>query len=189
MKQIITGLLCCCVLLVQAQDSVKTKSRIFFFSANQAMHIEGSAGGAFGAQSVNGVQFGKWSAGVGIGMDKYVMRSAPLFVHLRRQLPFARVPLYLYADGGLNVLWLDKSALNFSTNVDRKNGTYWDAGMQYHFVVRGRSALLFSLGYSEKTFSEEIDNLPWCNFGPCPPQKNIWDYRLRRILFKAGFQF
>ena len=162
------------------------KKRFSFFSTNQAIHLEGAAGSAFGVQTVNGIHYGGWGLGVGAGLDRYRTRSYPVFVHLRRQVPYVKIPLFLYGDLGRNYVWTVKEPSIWSMPTEYKHGFYWDAGVQYHLKLKNSTALAFSAGYSQKSFYEETAFTAWCVNGPCPESKNNREYQFRRISLKAG---
>lgn len=172
-----------------AQDSLSRKAKLAYFSTNQAIHLEGSAGSAFGVQTVHGLAFSGWALGAGFGMDNYRMRSLPLFVHLRRSIPVKRIPLFVYAEAGPNFIWARKDEVITLNNGQTKKGYYWDAGVQYQAPLRNKTFLVFSAGFSEKTYSESYTLPSWCGTPDCPEVKSAFDYKFRRLALKAGFGF
>ena len=68
---------------VKAQETPLLVSH-HFTSINKAGLLTGSAGQAANIQTINGLTWSKWFAGVGTGIDYYGTRSIPLFVDLRR---------------------------------------------------------------------------------------------------------
>jgi len=176
-------------LAAPAQSTV-IKDRPVFYSANQVGLLEGPAGSAFLAQTVNGVQCKGWSAGLGVGIDKYRERSISAFLQVRRSI-LKKQPLFLYADVGANILWPLAAEVEWQNWQNRKNkpGIYLDGGVQYQWKIRQRQAVLFSLGYSEKRYSWQTSVPSFCIDGTCPDQKNSWYYTFRRIAVKVGWKF
>lgn len=172
-----------------AQDSLSVKRNWAYFSTNQAIHYEGAAGSAFGLQTVHGVRYKGWGVGAGIGLDLYRMRSYPVFLHLRGRLPVKRIPLYLYAEGGPNFIWPRRDEAQNRNNDRTEKGYYWDGGLQYQIPLRNKTFLVFSAGYSEKTYSEVFFFPSWCGTPDCLEVNSKFDYRFRRLALKAGFGF
>lgn len=160
----------------------------FFYSANQIGLLEGSRGSAFLLQTVNGVQHRNWGLGLGVGIDKYGSRSIPVFLAIQRRLPAKRLPIFVYADAGLNIPWLYNAQTQW-VNSNTKNGLYFDGGLQYHWLMQKRKGLIFSLGYTEKRYREDQTTPVACITTPCPELKNTWWYTYRRIAAKAGWRF
>ena len=167
------------------------KVKPVFYSANQVGLLEGDAGSAFMVQTVNGVAYKSWAAGVGIGLDKYRDRSIPLFLQVKKSVFEKKLPLFLYADIGINMLWRTKDERGWQSWQNRNDnvGLYFDGGAQYQWAITQRQAILFSVGYSEKQYSSETYVPAPCINGPCPEQHNTWHFTYRRIAIKAGWKF
>lgn len=175
--------------LSHAQESGSTGQKLAYFSTSQAVHFEGSAGSAFGVQTVHGATLKGWALGGGIGLDLYRMRSFPVFAQLKRSLPLKRIPLYVYAEGGPNFIWARKGEELQGNNAQTKKGYYWDAGLQYHAPLRNKTSLVFSAGFGEKTYIESFTMPFWCGTPDCPQINSAFDYKFRRLALKAGFGF
>ena len=190
MKKLIFILSTIATLSVSAQTEI-TRQKPVFYSANQAGLLEGAAGSSFLVQTVNGFSYRGWAAGLGVGIDKYKERSIPVFLQLKRKVFKSKLPLYIYADGGINLLWPlpEESQWQGWQNSDNKKGLYLDGGMQYQWAISRRQAILLSVGYSEKRYSWQISNPVYCIDGTCPEQTNSWYYTYRRIAIKAGWKF
>src|SRR5215467_547922 len=67
-----------------------------FRSINQVGLLEGTDGGAFQIQTINGVQFRTWFLGIGVGIDNYRLRSVPLFVDLRKEFKVGTNYFFIY---------------------------------------------------------------------------------------------
>src|SRR5262245_27408802 len=98
----------CTLFAQQAKENRAAKKNCgcSFNSLAQLGILEGEAGTAFQLQTINGIQFKTWSAGIGVGLDYYKYRSIPLFLDLRKYiLNKPRTP-FLYADGGIHFAWV-----------------------------------------------------------------------------------
>ena len=71
-------------LLFGCLHSSAQKPKYTFQSNMQFGLLEGQRGSAFQLQTVNGLQFNTWFAGLGAGLDYYHTRSIPLFLNLRK---------------------------------------------------------------------------------------------------------
>ena len=159
-----------------------------FHSINQGGLLEGENASAFHIQTINGMQYRTWFAGIGMGLDYYRFRSIPLFLDLRKSFRRDGNGFFLYADGGIHFLWpMDKQKI--SPQATYKNGFYSDIGLGFRFLLANRSSILFSAGYSYKRVVE--DNAVICDpwFGPCSAQIDRYAYDLNRLSIMIGFCF
>jgi len=161
-----------------------------FHSINNVGLLEGQAGSAFQLQSINGVQYRSWFAGLGIGLDYYQFRGLPLFLDLRKMFRLSSNALFVYGDIGVHSNWMtDKQKTNnyiFSTqNV--YNGVYVDAGGGYQINVGKTNAFLLSLGYSYKTLNGEQVDISPVYYGITPV--STYKYSMGRLSIKAGWRF
>ena len=152
----------------------------------------GQLGGAGAIQTVNGLAWGPWFAGVGAGVDYYRFRSVPLFFSVTRDIALGKHDwLYLYADGGKNAPWYGASS-NQQDGVRTGNfggGAYWSGGVGYLWGLRGHTdkAVLISAGYTLKKQSEDRGSLFPCPLGGC---SMVHDQFLNQVyLFMIGFRF
>jgi hypothetical protein len=151
--------------------------------------LEGESGSAFQLQTINGVAYKTWSAGVGAGLDYYHSRSIPLFLAVRKSFGTSVKAPFLYAHGGYNFPWL--------RNVEKEwgyanaiGGLYADAGIGYQVPVLKKSALYFSAGYSQKNYSVEYAYPVYIDIYPAPPSATYkTDNRLRRLSIRMGLRF
>lgn len=151
--------------------------------------LEGEAGSAFQLQTVNGVAYKTWSAGVGVGLDYYYSRSVPLFLALRKQFGAAQKAPFVYANGGYNFTWFNDEEKGWSYQ-DAKGGLYADFGVGYQIRVLKTSMLFFSAGYSQKSFSTVNVYPVIYDVYPAPPSQTYQlDFQLRRLSIKTGLRF
>lgn len=139
-------------------------------------------------QTVQGVRWGSWFAGVGAGLDYYYMRTLPLFVDVRKNIVGKRNALFAYADVGYNLPLPEKDSEEVWYKIKYNKGLYYDAGIGYQIKVHKRAVLL-SAGLSTKAL-QEVRTYPYI-WGPpgMPDSRDQLDYRLSRLLIKVGFQF
>jgi hypothetical protein len=170
-----------------AQQEAATNKGIAFQSIAQAGALVGSSYGQFVIQSINGVNYKNFFAGVGVGLDFYYLRSVPVTIELREKLSNWRSSPFVYAAGGVNFPWDPDTHSNFS-----KDG-YWDFGVGYDIPANKSLSVSVSIGYSIKQLSESKTEL---SYQPVPvypmgtSDKEIkYDYTFRRIVLKAGLSF
>lgn len=146
--------------------------------------------GTFGIlQTVNGLDYKKWFAGIGAGYDSYYYKTIPLFVDARRFIN-KQNNIFIYADAGYNFSWKNKpkevsrySSYNFS------GGFYSDIGVGIKAKFIKKTSLSITTGYSSKSLYNKVHVVNPCLVGPCP--ENIYDYtyNFRRIILKTGILF
>ncbi|HTN09302.1 hypothetical protein [Agriterribacter sp.] len=180
---------------LQAQQKVLPKP--VFHSLEQIALVNGNNAVSGALQTVNGLAYGNWFAGIGAGIDFYRYRSVPLFLDLRRYFDVKKGnKLFVYADGGYNLPWTKSKDPVFSiwgwpskTNYTYKGGAYMDAGFGYAVHVKGGNAFLLSTGYSHKYFSEQktTTTVTAENMETVDIQK--FTYSMNRLMIKLGWQF
>jgi hypothetical protein len=197
MKKFLSTFLAAIALTViaHAQEVKKSKNcGCSFSSINQAGLLEGSTGTAFQVQTVNGMRFkNNWFAGVGIGYDRYRIRSIPLFLDLRWTLFNRPNTPFVYGDIGYNFDWPeDRDKTNWWSS-DFSGGVYYDAGVGYRIGLGKKHGIVFSGGFSFKKLTEKRSTRIWCDFPPfCSGDPDVstetYDFKLSRISLKAGIQ-
>jgi opacity protein-like surface antigen len=173
-------------LAAAAQDSARAESKLRFRSFNSLGLIAGATDEEILVQSVNGFRKDRMFAGIGAGIDYYHQRSVPVFLELRRF--FSRQPssAFLYAGGGWNFAWKEDKGDEGVYTSSYGNGLYFDLGVGYTFSVGGREAFVLSAGYSGKNYSAKLQMPQYCPGGNCPPREENSEYKLHRIVLKAG---
>jgi hypothetical protein len=178
------------VLLSKAQDK---PIGYRFHSINSLGLVNGSNDVSALLQSVNGFQKKNWFLGIGVGLDYYYFRTVPVFADARYSFGKKKNKLFVYADGGINIDWVEEYAPGqiviwdgSGSNNEFFNGIYTDAGFGYLIKMKKENALQLSLGYSHKSLKEENTYLDWRTQ---KSQTDINKYKLNRILLKLGWQF
>ena len=160
-----------------------------FQSVVQAGMLEGATGPSWNIQTINGVHYKSWFAGLGVGLDHYTMRTIPLFIEVRKELfKRSRTP-FVYADGGIHFAWLKTKEKSGWGSGDYNQGLYYDIGGGYKIGFGKRDALLVSAGYTLKKLQEKRTMVVQCIAPPCNPSTNYYNYTFSRVTFKVGWQF
>lgn len=169
------------------------KDKHFRFESYNAVGVTANSQTTHGLlQTVNGMAYGPFYAGLGVGVDYARIRSVPLFLDLRYRYGTGKNRWFAYADGGYNFPWDDMSDVSTGGGVDPafKGGLYLDGGLGYQRMMGKRSALFVTLGYSEKYLSESYTVIPFCpGPGICDPYTDYAAYRFKRFIFKLGWKF
>lgn len=167
---------------VFAQDKLK------FHSLNYAGILEGEDGTAFQLQTINGVKYKTWFAGLGTGIDYYYYRSIPLFISVNKFLSAKKSSFFFSGDVGINFPWAKRGS-------SQEQGTasaalFWSGGAGYALNIKSSDhKILFSVGYSYKHIKDE-KTYTICPFiPPCYEEKQRLDYHLKRISVRVGWMF
>jgi hypothetical protein len=149
--------------------------------------VTGQTETAFQIQLINGISYKRFFAGAGVGLDYYYERSVPAFLDLRTKIFNKSSSPFLYADGGYSFLWQkEKNAFQ----MDSDGGLFYELGVGYEIAVYKKLKVLLGGGFSYKTLSKTINEMPWLNVWPPPKEAiNDYDYSLKRISVKAGLSF
>ena len=129
-----------------------------FSSQNYVGLLEGEQGSKFQLQTINGIKYKTWFAGIGTGTDWYYRRSIPAFVSLNKDfLIKGNRNFFIATDIGANFPWqVDKNSYAYSVE-ESIPGFYWGTGLGYKVGVgRLSDAILLQLGYSYKHVGEKI---------------------------------
>jgi hypothetical protein len=172
---------------VQSQEVKDNKGKVKFQSDFQLGILIGQNGHNFQVQSVNGIRINTFSLGLGAGIDFYESRSIPVFLDIKKDLFDKRETPFFYLSGGRHFPWrveADDAGRKFETEA----GWFYDAGIGYTIPLKKQS-ILFSLGYSYKSYDEKVEYEYWCLWGDCPKTYETYSYKLRRISLRAGIRF
>jgi hypothetical protein len=196
-KLFFTSVLLMQLFVTRSQESKKP----VFRSINLAGVVTGASGDAFQLQTINGVYYKTFSAGIGVGIDNYngidmqdyKLKTIPLFADLRKNLLRRKSTPFVYLDLGWNLPWERNVSLDDWSRAHYRAGLYYDAGLGYSLHVRGRFSLLLSAGYSQK---EQHATLYYrysvWDIMPSPTSSETqqhYDYTFRRFSLKAGISF
>ncbi|MFL5808814.1 MAG: hypothetical protein ACJ749_04785 [Flavisolibacter sp.] len=183
------SLFCICTLFISinlnAQSDTPLHTKQKFETAVLIGFVEGEMGTSMQLQLINGIRFSHTSVGIGAGLDHYAMRSIPLFIDIRQNILKSAKSPFVYADAGINFPWKSK---DFEWATDTDSGIFYELGLGYRFPVKS-NAVLLNLGYSFKSYAHEDQMELWCLVPPCPVITNHYDFKLRRLSLKLGFNF
>jgi len=141
-------------------------------------------------QTINGLHYKTWFAGIGTGLDYYYERSVPLFVSFNKFLSSDRRSFYFNYDVGINFPWTKKDVYYFQYRGEFFPSLYWAGGFGYKLGFKNkREGILLNLGYSYKHLVQKSETVSPCFNPPCPIYKEKYDYRLRRLSLKVGWMF
>ncbi len=178
--------------------TVTAQKKITFSSQNYIGLLEGEHGSKFQLQTINGIKYRTWFAGLGTGLDWYYRRSIPAFLSLNKDFfKTGNRNFYISADGGVNFPWKeDKNYNEWGYPIEKPSpGAYWGAGLGYKIGIgKKNDALLIQVGYSYKHVSEKVRNIYYYTFPIVPASQmpqftNRFDYHLRRLSLKIGWNF
>ena len=169
-----------------AQKTIKP----VFTSISQVGIGWGATGDALQLQTINGVSFKTYSAGIGIGLDYYWERTVPLFIDLRKNIFSKKQTPFVYADLGVNMPWVETDKENIWSKSDYECGSYVDIGIGFKIPVSKKLFANLSFGYSQKKLHEKRTNeVIIFDFPYGGNNAEEFDYTLRRFSLKAGLSF
>ena len=166
---------------------VKKSCSCAFSSINQAGLIIGERGSYIQVQTINGIRYKTWFAGLGVGIDYYTDKGYPVFIDVRKEVFNKRYTPFLYADGGIHFADLNNKKENqFETIFN--NGFYYDTGAGYKARFTKKGGLLISTGFSYKYVIKRMTSKS-CGVAGCFQNSNTYTYHLNRFSVKVGWQF
>jgi hypothetical protein len=158
-----------------------------FSSINQLGILGGSRGVGPLLQSINGIRYKTWFAGMGVGIDVYKRGSFPVFLDVRKAIFNAPATPFIYADAGIHLPDRRIVPENQWYESQYSTGLYSDAGIGYKVGNSKKGGVLVSAGYSYKRvervyrYKQQI-----CDY--CYPSLNTYTSYLHRISIKVGWQ-
>ncbi|THU35905.1 hypothetical protein FAM09_21170 [Niastella caeni] len=181
------------VLISSAQEAkqeqpVKKGCSCSFSSINQIGVLNGGKGAYFEAQTINGVRYKTWFAGIGVGLDYYFRHGYPVFLDVRKDLLDKPFTPFFYIDGGFHLV--NKKIVPESRWYQNvySNGFYGGAGVGYKVGFRSKFRVLASAGYSYKNVTRKYENVLGCGT-PCWEHYYTYKNYLHRFSMKLGVQF
>jgi hypothetical protein len=196
MLRIKISMLCIMLIMIVGIVSAQQNNSVRpwqFHSINNVGLLEGETGSAFQLQTINGVNYKSWFAGIGVGLDFYRLRTIPLFADFRKEFGKGNNKVFVYSDVGINFSWVTDQQKTINVENDKfHNGFYGDWGLGYKVMVNRKNNLLLSLGYSYKRTVETYDQIYYPTFLPGPmegDQEQKINYSLNRLTIKIGWEF
>jgi hypothetical protein len=187
MRILLIAIVSLCFTQVQAQEIKENSCRIKFQSDLQMGVLVGEGGHNFQIQSVNGIRIKSFSIGLGAGIDFYAERSIPVFLDIKKDLFGKRETPFIYFSGGRHFPWKVENEEEWNKS-EQEPGWFYDAGIGYTIPLKKQS-IIFSAGYSYKSYDETVKYNTQCLWGDCPTYNEDFSYQLRRISLRAGIRF
>lgn len=158
-----------------------------FSSIGQVGLLSGSAGLAPLLQSVNGIRYKTWFAGVGVGIDGYKKGSFPFFLDVRKYFFETPATPFIYGDAGIHMPAKRIVSEDQWYENEYANGFYSDAGIGYKFGSSRKSGVVVSAGYSYKRMERVYrSKLNPCDY--CYANQFTYTSYLHRLSIKLGWQ-
>ncbi|MDB5280179.1 MAG: hypothetical protein JWR61_5134 [Ferruginibacter sp.] len=190
LKRIYLSVTCLVVLLSANGQHVPKLAPAKFQSSLQTGLSIGQKGSkpAWLVNTVNGLQYKNWFAGIGLGIDYYgLKRTVPLFLDVQKNLSVKQNTLFWYVSGGYSIPWVIESHKPaYANKYEATGGLLYEAGAGYKFSLFNKTKLGLSAGYSFKQLKEQFTPpCNWCELEIPPPQTN--SYQFRRIVIKVNW--
>lgn len=161
-----------------------------FSSINSIGFAAGESSPGLVLETVNGIKFHNFFAGIGIGKDDYRYKSIPLFLEGKWFFGDDKKG-FIYGDLGYNFPGKNKPG-NEIFNYDSyhfSGGSYSAIGVGFNLPLYKKSALQFSLGYSYKKLSDRVGVIICPFVGPCYTDYSRYEFGFGRLILKAGVAF
>ncbi|CAL1518786.1 hypothetical protein [Chitinophaga sp. MM2321] len=166
-----------------------TLSRHGFYNINEVgVTISDDAGVL--AKFILGYRFAyKWQVGLGIGLDAYRLRSAPLFTDLRYDFSTKKTTFFLYGGAGVAIPWLTEKQWSqpYRGKPDRTDaGLYSQAGVGYKFRWDNRNSIHVAVGFSHTAMKQQYSLSFYEPAGPPKLDYEVYDYKFTRLNISFG---
>jgi len=185
-------ILTCVKVFSQSQSLQTNHKNTRFQSYNTISLLTGQQTVSGGIQSVNGIEWNNFFAGIGLGLDFYRVGTTPLFLDIRKLFGKDKRQFFVYGDLGYQFPWPGNGIYydGFNDGPNLSGGLYTDIGLGYLVGIGKNDALILSAGYTYKTLTETMITYPLCLPGvPCEPGKVENTYKFNRLSFKIGWRF
>lgn len=172
------------------------KHSLKFSSINSIGLLSGEIQNKFTLQTINGLQYKSWFAGLGASLDNYGYRSIPAFIDIRKTFGHKEWLPFVYIEGGLNFPLYSSDLPRKWGSVDAyklHNTFLGEAGAGIRRKLNKRLQFEFAIGYSYKPFSYiQYNNYyivnPVSSYIPYPINTQ-YNFYYRRIAIRSGLQF
>ncbi len=113
----------------------------------------------------------------------------PLFVDVRRDITSKKNTPFVYADAGVNFLWLNFIQKEQKQFPSSSPGLYYDLGLGLKLSGKNNRGFIVSAGFSYKQVKEKVKYGWWPAPTPQLESENFqhYNYLYRRIIIKIGF--
>ena len=173
---------------VTAQEIKKEKK--FFSSQISSGIVEGQQNTNFHVEILNGIHYKTWFGGIGAGLDYYYYRSIPVYLSGIKYISPRNHSFFIQGDAGANFVWEDEMISNRNeVGHEFKPGLYWNGILGFATGLDRKNAFSFGLGYSYKSFKEIKEVVVICYNPPCENTFETYQYNLKRLTLRLGWQF
>lgn len=193
---LLVAVMTCTITTLEAQTSNEVTQQpapkscsCSFASILQGGILKGEQGSYGLLQTINGIRYKTWFAGVGAGLDFYTYKGIPVFIDVRKRLFNKLSSPFLYADGGVYLDHVNNESSQFETQRF-KNGSYFDVGAGYTIGLSRKTVFVLGVGYSYKYIRMQ-QTFKGCYGYPCNVaySENNYDWAQNRLSLKMGFMF
>ncbi len=163
--------------------------KIHFTSINSVGMLNGEIASTFTMQSINGLQYKKLSAGIGIGIDNYGYRTIPFTFYIKHSFLKGNTHPFLFSDMGVGkYVETNNQSEKWPYGLKPssvKNSFCGEWGIGFEKTISNGCLFFMSAGYSLKKFAY-TQKLPWIN----SPTDNEYryNYSYNRYVLKMGVQ-
>lgn len=173
----------------QTPSASGSHSQPVFHSFNTIQLLNGSSATSIAINSVNGFQFSRLFAGVGIGFDYYFHTTIPLFAEARYELLSRKNKLQLFANGGVSFPFSGQDDKTWNRTGHYNTGSLYGAGIDYLLPVKSK-AMILGIAFSNKQVIQMLDNNIWNLMLDRVENEPIREkYALNRIALRVGLRF
>jgi len=178
-------------LLVMLFAGILTQAQIGYRSYNSVGVVVGESKSAYQVLTTHGIQYHKWYAGAGVGIDDYRNRTVPLVVSLLRDV-LPRNNMFININAGPQFVWGKNQRNEVWNAIESKAlpGFLGEAGIGYRIKVGNEGqSIMFGSYYSYKTHKEKYIVPGICNNPPCQNATEYITSSFSRWAFKLGLVF
>jgi hypothetical protein len=157
-------------------------SRHGFYGMMEAGVQFGDTQGAV-LRAIAGYRFGwQWQTGIGIGLDDYSVRSAPVFGDIRYDFSRKDKTLFAYGGAGVSIPWPTRSQSPVWYPPSEKNaGLYLHTGLGYKIRLEHNHSMHISAGYAHAQMS--------LKYPTGSETYSSYNYSYNRVTILLGYSF
>lgn len=131
----------------KAPKPLKVSEQGFYGTLEAGIQFSDTQGAVL--RALAGYRFNwQWQAGVGIGLDDYSIRSAPVFGDLRYDFSRKDKTMFMYAGAGASIPWPTKTQWTRSVDTKKSPGLYIHTGLGYKIRLKDSHSVHISAGYA-----------------------------------------
>jgi len=190
MNKILAVILIAAPLFVCAQNK---QAAYRWYNVTQYGMLLGKNYTTYSLQTINGVAYRQYSAGIGIAYDNYGYKSIPLFADLRYSLLHNKnIALQVYGNAGVNTPLRNEEYLPHKYNDGRVRNKlhesfYTEAGLSFSVPLVHSLSLIAGAGYNYKTF--KYTGISYVEDIPTPELHDNYTYHYGKYVLRVGIGF